>query len=106
MPEATPAQVSEKSVSFASEVEEIEDTTPPPKTQVEHERYIHKFELYDIEKYKYVPWDPTTYTPPPPPKEDLHNYFHVVSRYKTESGTPKLLISDWSKTLIRFLRHV
>ncbi|THU94882.1 hypothetical protein K435DRAFT_779208, partial [Dendrothele bispora CBS 962.96] len=86
-------------------IEEVEDTESPPKTQIEYDRYIHKFELFDSDKYEYVPWDPTTYNPPPPPKEDLHNYFHVVSRYDSESSvTPKLLINNWSKTLVRFMR--
>ncbi|THU97682.1 P-loop containing nucleoside triphosphate hydrolase protein [Dendrothele bispora CBS 962.96] len=86
-------------------IEKVEDAKSPPKTQIEYDRYIHKFELYDSDEYKYVPWDPTTYTPPPPPKEDLHNYFHVVSRYDSESSaTPQLLITNWSKTLVRFMR--
>ncbi|THU79024.1 hypothetical protein K435DRAFT_875975 [Dendrothele bispora CBS 962.96] len=88
-------------------IEEVEDTKSPPKTQIEYDRYIHKFELFDSDKYEYVPWDPTTYNPPPPPKEDLHNYFHVVSRYDSESSvTPGLLINNWSETLVRFMRHV
>jgi hypothetical protein len=82
------ADTSEQASSTASSHVQAED--PPQaeepkldKTQVQHDRYIHRFQLYNKKKQAFLPWDPSSYTPPPPPKEDLHNYFYVNSRYET-----------------------
>ena len=54
--------------------------------------------------YKWIPYDPESYTPPPPPKRDLDNYFHVKVQYQVPASKPALVISDWSDKLLHFMR--
>ncbi|KAK7460937.1 hypothetical protein VKT23_008865 [Stygiomarasmius scandens] len=91
---------SSKSHSSDEEVEEVDLA----KTQVEHDRYLHRFRLWNRKKAEWIPWDPSSYTPPQPPKEDLNHYFYVDSQYQTKRSVPEIVMSNWSKTLLQFLR--
>ncbi|KAK0451616.1 P-loop containing nucleoside triphosphate hydrolase protein [Armillaria borealis] len=75
------------------------------KTEIPCDRYLKRFQIWDLEELEYVPYDSSANTSPLAPKEeDKTNYFYIDSRYLTERSEAKVWVTNFSKPLLAFLR--
>lgn len=127
-PSATPASIRSASPSpppgiKVEEPSSNEEAEPKPYVK-QCDRYLLDYQRWSVSRggarssslkapfitfrnkkeYKWIPYDPDSYIPPPPPKRDLDNYFHVKVQYQVPASKPALVISDWSDKLLHFMR--
>ncbi|PBK82389.1 P-loop containing nucleoside triphosphate hydrolase protein [Armillaria gallica] len=75
------------------------------KTEIPCDRYLKRFQIWDLEELEYVPYDSSANTSSPAPKEeDKTNYFYIDSRFLTERSEAKVWVTNFSKPLLAFLR--
>lgn len=64
--------------------EEPESKEPDlTKTQIECDRYLKRFRVWDIVQYKWVAYDPSGIEKPKESEKDPKNYFYVDIRYQS-----------------------
>ncbi|KAG1873648.1 P-loop containing nucleoside triphosphate hydrolase protein [Suillus subalutaceus] len=74
------------------------------KTQKAEDRYLQRFQVRDNAAGVWRPYDPS-FIKPVPRREDLANYFYLDIRYQNERSHPDLVVTNFSRVLIDFLRH-
>ncbi|THU89807.1 P-loop containing nucleoside triphosphate hydrolase protein [Dendrothele bispora CBS 962.96] len=68
------------------------------KFTIKYAHYVHHFQTWDPEKNKYLPWDPHT------SNSTGDCWFCVTTRDDFRKLKPTVVVSDFSKPLLRFLR--
>jgi hypothetical protein len=68
------------------EKDAIERAAPSCKTQEPCHHFMKRFQLWDEEDWEWVPYDPSSYIPPPPEVQDDYNYFYLNVRWKSPAG--------------------
>ncbi|KAG2141658.1 P-loop containing nucleoside triphosphate hydrolase protein [Suillus cothurnatus] len=74
------------------------------KTEKAEAHYLQRFHMWDCDAKVWRPYDPS-FIKPVPQREDLNNYFYLDIRYRNEQSPPELVVSDFSRVLINFLRY-
>lgn len=75
------------------------------KTEIPCDHYLKRFQIWDLEEFRYVPYDPSANASPPAPKEeDKNKYFYIDTRYEHERAEPKVWVTNFGKPSLAFLR--
>ncbi|EIM79456.1 P-loop containing nucleoside triphosphate hydrolase protein [Stereum hirsutum FP-91666 SS1] len=102
---------------WADEVERTPSPPPAPpverseedealyqKSIVQQDRKLLRHQIWSRDDSRYIPFDPESYKPPPIPPKDEKNYFYINSRRQRPAHEPSIVLSDFSDTLVTYLR--
>ncbi|OAX41588.1 P-loop containing nucleoside triphosphate hydrolase protein [Rhizopogon vinicolor AM-OR11-026] len=79
------------------------DEEAADNTQQAWDHYLVRFQIWDDKHYNWKPYDPS-HVKPIVPRQDLYNYFYLDIRYSDDRSQQKMVVTNFSTTLIDFLR--